>query len=145
MCINYLFTILYEYNINIIVKNCKFEFLIVGPLDLSSKLAYDIDRYRIIKLNYMEHSPYSQSPSPSSSLVNFPTPTNLPDIRLHRPFSQLNKWECYHSKINKKEVPILFNVQLRSYKVIECRLRLTVFYEHISVLDIKITICLLKL
>lgn len=38
----------------------------------------------------MEHSPYSQSPSPSTSLANFSTPANIPDIRLHRPFSQVN-------------------------------------------------------
>ncbi|XP_060858108.1 myb-like protein AA [Metopolophium dirhodum] len=48
----------------------------------------------------MEHSPYSQSPSPSSSLVNFPTPTNLPDIRLHRPFSQMHDLKHLHSPFN---------------------------------------------
>ncbi|XP_050438611.1 E3 ubiquitin-protein ligase Rnf220-like isoform X2 [Adelges cooleyi] len=44
----------------------------------------------------MEHSPYSQSPSPSPSLVNFPSPANLPDIRLHRPFSQMHDLKHLH-------------------------------------------------
>ncbi|KAL5238692.1 hypothetical protein ACI65C_006102 [Semiaphis heraclei] len=50
----------------------------------------------------MEHSPYSQSPSPSSSLVNFPTPTSLPDIRLHRPFSQMHDLKHLHIPFNMR-------------------------------------------